>query len=340
MSKGSEEEERKLRECMLCQAKAHWRRMQATFLDMADQEAAGRAGTAAEKEDVRTGRQYGHYVYKCVTCVAKEANCSIDDAARMIKQPRREKDLARAREYTAAKNHVLAVRKFLEVRGLDDDESSDSAQSSGAMAVSTESVRLSKSASEGDWNLVDMDNKAGQKKSKRQLKKEMRKLAHMQISKVADIFSPILHLLTLKETDQKAAVDAAQRFQEWLSKSNRLALDEDLEEGDILEEDFEEKLAVQRSFQSCEDPAAMRRAADYSDEWFRTTKGGFRVYYFCAAGGAVYPCFTLTLSDMWDRLHAAMDATSQRWYCPACKTRYKTKYGVLCEMFGSDPSIA
>ena len=130
------------------------------------------------------------------------------------------------------------------------------------------------------------------------------------------------------------------RFQEWFSKSNRLAPDEDLEEDDALEEEFEEKLAVQRSFQSCEDPAAMRRAADYSDEWFRTTKGGFRVYYFCAAGGAVYPCLTLTLSDMWDRLHAAMDATSQRWYCPACKTRYKTKYGVLCEMFGSDPSIA
>ena len=47
MSKGAEEEERKLRECMLCQAKAHWRRMQATFLDMTDQEAAARAGTAA-----------------------------------------------------------------------------------------------------------------------------------------------------------------------------------------------------------------------------------------------------------------------------------------------------
>ena len=40
-------------------------------------------------------------------------------------------------------------------------------------------------------------------------------------------------------------MDAAQRFQEWLSKSNRLALDEDLEEGDALEEDFEEKLSVQ-----------------------------------------------------------------------------------------------
>ena len=92
MSKGAEEEERKLRECMLRQAKAHWWRMQATFLDMTDREAAARAGTAAEKGDVRSGRQYGHYVYKCVTCVAKEANCSIDDAARMIKQPRREKN--------------------------------------------------------------------------------------------------------------------------------------------------------------------------------------------------------------------------------------------------------
>ena len=94
MSKEAEEEERKLRECMLCHSKAYWRRMLAFFLDMTDQEAAERAGTAAEKPDVRTGRQYGMYVYKCIPCVAKEENCSINDAARLIKRPRREQDLA------------------------------------------------------------------------------------------------------------------------------------------------------------------------------------------------------------------------------------------------------
>ena len=59
VSKGAEEEERKLRECMLCHTKGHWRRMQAIFIDMTDTEAAARAGTAAEKHDVRSGRQYG-----------------------------------------------------------------------------------------------------------------------------------------------------------------------------------------------------------------------------------------------------------------------------------------
>ena len=341
MSKGAEEEERKLRECMLCHSKAHWRRMQAIFLDMTDQDAAARAGTAAEKQDVRTGRQYGNYVYKCIPCVAKEENCTINDAARLIKQPRREQDLERAKAYTAAKDHVLQVWKFLEVVASDDEESSDTAKSSLELAVSTESARPpERPASDGDWTMVDKNNKIGPKRSKRQLKKEMRKMAHMQITKVADIFSPIFHLLALKETDEKAAVEAAKKFQEWLSRSSRPDADKDLEEGDALEEDFEEKLAVQRSFLSCEDPAAMRRAADYSDEWFSSPKGGFRVYYFCVAGGSAYPCLTLTLSDEWDRLHAAAEAAGQRWYCPVCKTRYKTKFGVLCEMFGSDPKIA
>ena len=109
MSKGADEEERKLRECMLCHSKAHWRRMQAIFLDMTDTEAAARAGTAAEKQDVRSGRQYGSYMYKCIPCVAKEENCTINDAARLIKQLRRQRDLERAKQYVAAKDHVLQI---------------------------------------------------------------------------------------------------------------------------------------------------------------------------------------------------------------------------------------
>ena len=341
MSKGAEEEERKLRECMLCHSKAHWRRMQAIFLDMTDTEAAARAGTAAEKQDVRTGRQYGNYVCKCIPCVAKEENCTINDAARLIKQPRRQRDLERAKQYVAAKDHVLQIWKFLEVVVSDDEESCDTAMSSLQLAVSTESARPpERPASEGDWTMVDKSNKIGPKKSKRQLKKEMRKMTHMQITKVADIFSPIFHLLALKETDEKAAAEAAGKFQAWLSKRNCPDAEEDLEEGDALEKDFEEKLGVQRSFLSCEDPAAMRRAADYSDEWFHGPKGGFRVYYFCEAGGSVNQCLTLTLSDEWDRLHEQPDATGQRWYCPMCGTRYKTRFGVLCEMFAKDTNIA
>ena len=51
--------------------------------------------------------------------------------------------------------------------------------------------------------MVDKNNKIGQKKSKRQLKKGMRKVAHMHITEVADIFSPIFHLLTLRKLMRK-----------------------------------------------------------------------------------------------------------------------------------------
>ena len=168
MSKGAEEEEQKLRECLVCKAKAHWKRMKAILQDMTDPIAAKRAGTAAEKDDVLSGRQYGRYVYKCVECVAKEEGCSVTDAAHKIKQARRERDLERAREYAVAKNQVLEVWKFLAVDLHDDDEtlvaptenaeegdsvkSTDSAHpqscqdgsSSGDPSVSTESVRPSR----------------------------------------------------------------------------------------------------------------------------------------------------------------------------------------------------
>ena len=156
MSKGAEEEEQKLRECMVCKRKAHWRRMKAILQDMTDPKAAKRTGTAAEKDDVLSGRQYGRYVYKCVTCVAKEEGCSITDAARKIKQPRRERDLVRAREDTAAKNHVLEVWKFLAVDAPDDDGSfvaPTEDTEDGDSAVSTESVRpqsYQDSSSSGD----------------------------------------------------------------------------------------------------------------------------------------------------------------------------------------------
>ena len=341
MSKGAEEEERKLRECMLCHTKGHWRRMQAIFIDMTDTEAAARAGTAAEKHDVRSGRQYGNYMYKCIPCVAREENCTVNDAARLVKQPRRQRDLERAKQYVAAKEHVMQIWKFLEVVVSDDEDSCDTAMSSLRLTAPTDDPRPpERPASEGDWTMVDKSNKIGPKKSKRQLKKEKRKMAHMQITKVADIFSPIFHLLALKESDEKAAAEAAGKFQAWLSKRASPDDEEDMEEGDALEVDFEEKLGVQRSFLSCEDPAAMRRAADYSDEWFHGATGGFRVYYFCEAGGAVHQCLTLTLSDQWDRLHEQPDATGQRWYCPICGTRYKTKFGVLCEMLTKETNIA
>ena len=155
----------------------------------------------------------------------------------------------------------------------------------------------------------------------------------MRVTKVKDIFAPIMHLLALKEVDEKAALSAAERFQKWMNnKSNNSDLEVDLKMGDDLEMIVEETMGVERSFLNHDDPAAMRRAADYSDQWFKHSTGAFNVYYICKAGHADWPCNTLILSDKWDRLHADPEAAKQRWYCPICNTRYRTKFGVLTEI--------
>ena len=65
----------------------------------------------------------------------------------------------------------------------------------------------------------------------------------------------------------------------------------------------------------------MQKAADYTDEWYVTDKGNaFRAFYVCAAGGAMYPCCTVTVTSLWKRLHEDLVATGQRWYC-----RYATR---------------
>ena len=93
---------------------------------------------------------------------------------------------------------------------------------------------------------------------------------------------------------------------------------------------FESKGDEQRKF--CE-------AADYSDQWFSSKRGTFNVYYVCKGMTAwgpppawlSLPCYKMTLSTEWDRLHADPLAEKQRWYC-SCSTRYRAGMGVLTEM--------
>ena len=35
----------------------------------------------------------------------------------------------------------------------------------------------------------------------------------------------------------------------------------------------------------------------------------------------------------WKRLHCDPSAKGQRWYCTVCHTRYKTTFGILCELW-------
>ena len=106
--------------------------------------------------------------------------------------------------------------------------------------------------------------------------------------------------------------------------------------GDEAEMNFEETLYKQRAFADHATPHLMRNAAVYSDRWFKEGVKEFRVYYVCLAGGTAWPCNTVIEFMAWDRLKDELEATGQRWYCKCCKAKYKTKYGVLCEMINGN----
>ena len=56
-----------------------------------------------------------------------------------------------------------------------------------------------------------------------------------------------------------------------------------------------------------------------------------RIYYICMAGIS-FPCRTLIRSDCWNKRHDDPNAAGQRWYCPECGARYRSKFGVVCEI--------
>ena len=61
--------------------------------------------------------------------------------------------------------------------------------------------------------------------------------------------------------------------------------------------------------------------------------GKFAAYYICRWSAPGWePCNTLITSKDWYRKHENPLATGQKWYCPICETKYKTKYGMLVEL--------
>ena len=83
------------------------------------------------------------------------------------------------------------------------------------------------------------------------------------------VFKPMAYILALKHQDMQAAAKAADKLQKWLKGASDNEDDEkDAEEGDDLEIIFEETLYKERAFASHANAPAMRRAADYSDQWF------------------------------------------------------------------------
>ena len=80
----------------------------------------------------------------------------------------------------------------------------------------------------------------------------------------------------------------------------------------------------------------MMKAADYTDEWFRTGESSFRFFYLCDSGGTANQCRTLIPSGKWTRKKEDPLATGQVWYCPWCGAQYKTRFGVMIEFINRD----
>lgn len=349
-AKAKEPAEHTLRECIVCKGKEHWRRMKSVWIDTTTPEARARAGTSAEKDDVIWGRQGGFYVFTCVKCVAKEGNMTVEEASRSIKEPRTEKQTARAAKFKHEMANIKSVWDFLAVELSELPSLEDATGGAGSSSIPPDSGRSTSASTAMDVDPTvspDSGRQSGPSAasvpkpalSKTQAKKRMRKLAYMRISEVADIFEPIMHILVLKSKDEEAAKNATEKFQAWLKKGEKGDGEADFQEGDFLEQDLDEKMNKWRSFESKDDQAAMQRAADYSDQWFTSRKGAFNVYYICRAGGFANQCLKVTQSQEWGRLHTDPEATGQRWYC-SCWAKYKTTFGVLTEMIALDGKMA
>ena len=155
--------------------------------------------------------------------------------------------------------------------------------------------------------------------TKRQAKKALRKaamskVATIQAASMKSIFSPIAHIMALKEQDMDEAVRAARKLQKFLNGEAHLDDEVDAEEGDKLEVDFEEKFYKQRAFADHPEADKMRAIADYSDKWFdiKQARGSFNVYYVCKAGAVLWECNTVITATEWERLHDDVTASKQR----------------------------
>ena len=156
-------------------------------------------------------------------------------------------------------------------------------------------------------------------------------------------FAPVLELIKLKRQQMEKAEEAADKLGEWLS-DQAAEWGKDREEAeaelDVLEKNLKAAQAPMSFLTaSPEQRELLRRAADYTDEWWQEADSCFRAYYVCMAGrgadwhtGKPTYCGTLTVSSHWTRMFEDPLADKQRWYCPECTAKYKASFGYLLEL--------
>ncbi len=316
-----------LRQCKTCNKSFHWRRMKHEYVTtFADKDAWERRDTAAEKEDIKTGKQYGNYIYQCVECYARENNMDLATARRDIKQKRTEKGIARCKAFEIAKTHVQEIFRFLVICPRDSPAAaSESDLADGGEEASPESGLAPP-------QVVKV-------KSEKERKDFIRKQAMLKVASMKTIFLPMAHILALKYQDMEAANKAAKKLVNWLNGKPDDDDETDEGKGCEVEIEFEETLYKERAFAGHEEQRRMVNAADYSDQWFKFDDTAFNVYYCCMSGPELWPCHTLIESMAWDRFKDDPAATGQRWYCKECRARYKTKFGVVVEILANNTAL-
>jgi hypothetical protein len=155
----------------------------------------------------------------------------------------------------------------------------------------------------------------------------------ISLKQLADFFEPMMKILQLKLMDEELGLAACVKYKAWESAHPDA---DDEEKGFQIDIELEVAMTKWRAFESKgSEQVAYCRAADYSDIWFE--KGGtngtrFSKYFVCRSGGSGEKCNTLTPNKDWKMMHADPLAEKQRWYCLTCGCRYKTTFGVVCEL--------
>ena len=103
-----------MRACKECGEEYHWQKMEAhNETKYKTKGAAGRAGTSAEKDDVKRGIQSSKFTFTCNACVCVRDGVEPHVARRNIKQPRTQRGLERCRAFKQAMEHIKLHWTFL-----------------------------------------------------------------------------------------------------------------------------------------------------------------------------------------------------------------------------------
>jgi hypothetical protein len=159
--------------------------------------------------------------------------------------------------------------------------------------------------------------------------KQTMEQTRLSLRQLKDFFTPMMRIVQLKLIDEENGLLACNKYKAWEAAHPDA---KDIDKGLQIDIELEFAMNKWRAFETKGDKQVeWCRAADYSDEWFKS--GGdngtyFATRFLCRSN----KCDTLTSGKDWDMLHVDPLADKQRWYCPACGTRYKTTFGVVCEL--------